>query len=207
MTSVAFSHRDYFFFCLHEKSCLVKILNPRLTAFVSVHTLVFACKADSYVASRFDAARHFEIVSLSYLKVVRVMCRRYLYCSRSLFGIRIRVSYDRNFLFPPAEVLPSLPTISLYLSSSGCTAMATSPNIVSGLDVATTIRSPPPSAARISEIPVLAVLVLVLYLRIRKRCAALRTPVYKSVSSVYKAFFVKLYEESALQPCCSPRPL
>ena len=40
-----------------------------------------------------------------------------------------------------------LPTIFLYLSSSGLTAMAISPNIVSGLEVAITISSPFSSAA------------------------------------------------------------
>ena len=41
--------------------------------------------------------------------------------------------------------LSFFPTISLYLSSSGFTATATSPNIVSGLVVATVIQ-PEPSA-------------------------------------------------------------
>ena len=39
------------------------------------------------------------------------------------------------------------PITSLYLSSSGFTAIATSPNIVSGLDVATVMSIPPSLAA------------------------------------------------------------
>ena len=54
-----------------------------------------------------------------------------------MIGISLFTSGNRTFC----------PIASLYLSSSGFTAIATSPNIVSGLDVATVISIPPSFAA------------------------------------------------------------
>ena len=95
MTSVACSYRDSHLFSLYEISRVLKLFYPELTAFISVHTCVFAGEI-AHGSVFVDALQHFQIVSLTDLKVVRVVSRRDLNSACSLFRIRIRVSDYRD---------------------------------------------------------------------------------------------------------------
>ncbi len=97
MASVAFSYRDNFFFCLDQVTCLFQVSYPCLTAFVSVHAFVLACRC-SHLSFEVDASRCWKAVSLTYFEVVRVVSRCDLYSTCSLFRIRICVCDNRDLL-------------------------------------------------------------------------------------------------------------
>ena len=146
VASVTFTYRNYLFLSLYKIACLLPDLSPMLYG-IHIGPCPSYFPASSFmVASRLMQDRLSRFALSPYFKVVRVVSRCNFNGAGSLLRIRIRVCDDREFLCPQAAESLFFPTISLYLSSSGCTAIATSPNIVSGLDVATIISFPPSSA-------------------------------------------------------------
>ena len=97
VASVAFACWDNLFFSLYKVTCSFKVSHPGLTAFVTVHTFVLACRS-VHCSIFVDACRHFKTGSLTNFEVVRVVSRSDLNCTCTLFRIRVIVSDDRNFL-------------------------------------------------------------------------------------------------------------
>ena len=106
-------------------------------------------------------------MALSYLKVVGVVSRCDLYAAGSKFLIYIRVCNNRNLPVSSAEASAILPTRSLYRSSSGLTATAVSPSMVSGRVVAISTNLPSSPTIGIVDVPEMAFLLYMLYLCIR----------------------------------------
>ena len=193
VASVALADRDSEVLCLHEVTGLFEVLYPCFSACVPVHALVFA----SVFVHRgivVHAGYDLEIVSPADFEVVRVVGRRDLHGSRSLFRVRIFVGDDRDLSahyrqddLLSDEVLVSF--VARMHRDSDISEHGLRPRCGDG-DSLASVRG------RISEVPVLSVLVLVLDLCVRQRCLAVRAPVDQAVALVYPAFLIKVDEES-----------
>ena len=96
MTSVACSHRNNYIFRLNQIACSFKVCNPRLSALVSVHSLVFACKR-IHSCILIHACRHIKAMSFAHFKVIRVCSRCNLNRTCTLFRVRMFICYNRDF--------------------------------------------------------------------------------------------------------------
>ena len=80
---------------LDKQSHLIKLFYDCLSGLVTIHTCEFSTVLidGSIVIHNVD---DWKIVSLSYLKVIRIMCRSNLYNTGTKLHINIRILYDRN---------------------------------------------------------------------------------------------------------------
>ena len=131
-------------------------------------------------------------MSLTYLKVVHIVCRSDFYSTGTLLRVCVFIGDDRDlaaykrqdhrFAYQMCISFISLcnsdRNVSEHSLRTGC----------SNRDAFSPVRS------RISEIPVVTIDILVLYLSIRQRCLAAWTPVDDPESLIDKALFVKTDE-------------
>ena len=93
------------------------------------------CGIVTHCTIRIENINNFQLMSFSYLVVIDIMSRSYLQCSGTKFTINIIVKMIGISLLIIGTIA-FLPFNHAYLSSSGCTAIAVSPGMVSGLVVA-----------------------------------------------------------------------
>ena len=164
MAAVAFAHRNDLLFRLHQITGRIQIRHPGLPAFIPVHTCIFAGKL-IHSCILVDAGRTRQTGPLTDLKVVRVVSRRDLYRTGSLFRIRIDVCDNWNFLSNQRQdyLLADHILIS-FIGRMHCDGLIGKHGLRSGgcnHDALTlTVR------CRIPEIPVLSGFILMLYFRI-----------------------------------------
>ena len=80
---------------LLDKACLLKILDEHLSCFITVHTRILSAK----LVEMSIAVKHanlLKVVTLSYLKVVRVVAGSYLNASGTEFTVNVLVCNNRD---------------------------------------------------------------------------------------------------------------
>ena len=138
-----------------------------------------------------DAGNDRKPRALPDLEVVRVMRRRDLDRAGTLLRIRIGVRDDRNFLTDQRQ--------DDFLADNRLVAFVIRMHrdrfigehgLRSGGRDDDAVKISGRLYGRIFEVPILAVLILVFDLRVRKRCAALRTPVDQTVATVDQTLLI-----------------
>ena len=81
---------------LNQKPLCFKVCNKLFSALIAVHACILA-RPSIHGCIVIDYNNLFEIMALSYLKIVRVMCRSNLYTSGSEFFVYIGIRNYRNF--------------------------------------------------------------------------------------------------------------
>ena len=132
-----------------------------------------------------------QVVALGDLEVVRVMRRRDLDRAGTLLRIRIGVRDDRNFLTDQRQDnLPADNRLVAFVIRMYCDRLIGEHGLRSGGRDDDTVEISGRLYSRIFEVPILAVLILVLDLRVRERCAALRTPVDQTVAAIDQTLLI-----------------
>ena len=178
-------------FNLNKKSKLIKVSYHLFSCFISVHSCIFAAEFIdcSIIVHNLNL---FKIMSLSYFKVVRVMCRSDFNntCTKIHFNIFVRNNRNRfinkrkNYVFTNDVFISFI--VRMY--RNGCITKKCFRSCCCNYNMAATVFK------HIFDMPEMALFFLVAYFRIGKSCCTFRTPVDNSVSFVDKAFFVKIYE-------------
>ena len=189
MTPVTFADWSHLIFDFYQISRFFDVSDQRLSAVK--RSIPSYLPARSFIVASSLRQDHLGRSCLSPTKIVRVMSRRDLYGAGALFRIRIRIRDDKGLSFDDRNDNLLADHVA-YLSSSGFTATAQSPNIVSGREVATT-RPSPPSAPGISHNNISRFLPWC-STSASDRGSAFRTPVDQTVAAVNQALFIQIDE-------------
>ena len=136
-----------------------------------------------------------QLVALAGLEVVGIVRRRHL--DRAGAELRVdqdRVGDDRELARQRTDAAPSCRSCALWRGSSGCTATAVSPSIVSGRVVATTTSPEPSASGYANSYSSPCVALVVVDLEVRERRPARRAPVDEPARAVDQALFVQAHE-------------
>ena len=178
-------------FYLDKVSALFKVLNDSLTSLKTIHTCILGI-----VFSDLGIICHdiddLKVMTLSYLKVIRVMRRSDLNYTGTEIDINIIVgnngdltTYKRKDQHLADDILISL-VLGIYCYSSiteKCLGSCSSK-----LDITAAVLE------RITKVPEMTCLIFVLNLGIGYGCKAMRTPVNDPLTSVYKSLIIVLNE-------------
>ena len=176
---------------LYQVSLLLQILNHYLSCFITFHSCVLAAIfIDGGIVIHHIDLR--KVMALAHLEVVRVMSRRNLNRACTKFLVYIIIRYDRNLPVHQRKdcLLAYQVFVTFIIRMYRDRGIAQHRLGTGGGYFQTGIAA----YDRILNVPEVSVLLFMLYLRIRERSLAHRTPVDDSGSSVNISFFVKFDE-------------
>ena len=173
----------------YEKSEVFQVFYHGLSCLITIHTCIFSAKLVDRRIIVHDVDLR-QIVTLSYLKVVRVMCRCNLHAARSELLIYVCIRNNRNFTVGERQLqhFSDQMLISLIIRVDCHRGIAKQRLRTCRCDLH---KFPFFSNDRIIDVPEESVLIHMLYLSIRNRCLADRTPVDDAGTFVDIAFFIK----------------
>ena len=161
---------------LLDKTPRFQIRNDLVPRVIAVETAISLRRSVVDHRVLVEDVHQLEIVPSAHFEVVEVVRRRDLDRARALFRSACPSATIRSSR-PTKGSTAYLPIRSLYRSSSGCTATAVSPSIVSGRVVATTMARPSFSLDGITYVPEVPLNFPLLDFEVGNRRVQLRVPV------------------------------
>ena len=192
LTAVMCTNHMLMWYNLHEKPESLQVINHCLSCLVTVHACVLATKLVDcgIIVHNIDL---FEIMTLSNLKIVRIVCRCDLYTAGSEIFIYIRIRDHRDLTIGQRQLqhlaYNILVALIFRIDCHGCIAKQRLRTC--GCDL---YKSSFFANNRIIDVPEEAVLFLVYNLCIGNGCLTDRTPVYDTGTTIHISFFIQLAE-------------
>ena len=192
LTTVMRTNHMLVWYNLHKKSECIKISNHCLSCLVTIHACILAAKLvdRSIIIHNIDL---FEIMTLSNLEIVRIVCRCDLYTAGSKIFIYILISNHRNLTVREWQLQhltnDILVSLVLWIYCNGCITEQCLRTCGCDLYESSFLAN-----NRIIDVPEEAILLLMYNLCIGNGCLTNRTPVYDTGTSVHISFFIQLTE-------------
>ena len=176
-------------FYFQKSTFCLQICYDCLSCLIAVHACIFRVILYdlSIVCQYID---HFQIMTKSYLKVVRVMCRCDLYNTCTKLHIYIIICDDRDLTVYDRQIqhlaYHIFITIILRIDCYGCITEKCLRTCGCQINISGTV------CGLITQMPKMTCLILIFYLCIRNRSQTMRTPVDNTLSTIDQSLVVQI---------------